>query len=123
MTTDIYKSFEPKQTHFESMFYTEFRNMSDDKITEPGAARFGNFINYYQFNPTEKRLCHLPKDLLQKIVPKIDDQNYSVSKPPIVCLDIGCNSGVRTGQLISCCQNASHIENVIKFIEVQTDLS
>ena len=97
--------------------------MSDDKITEPGAARFGNFINYYQFNPTEKRVCHLPKDLLQKIVPKIDDQKFSVLKPPIVCLDIGSNSGVRIGQLILCCRNANHIENVIKVVEVQTDHS
>jgi hypothetical protein len=65
--------------------------MSEENKTEPGAARWGNFINYYQFNPSEKRLCHLPKDLLTKLVPKSDDQK---TEEPILCLDIGCNSGV-----------------------------
>ena len=26
---------------------------------EPGGARFGNFINYYEFNPPQQRLGHI----------------------------------------------------------------
>ena len=53
---------------------------------DPGAARLGNFINYYSFNPAENRVKHLPKDLLRK----------TGSEDPILCLDIGSNSGVST---------------------------
>ena len=55
---------------------------------DPGAARLGNFINYYSFNPAENRVKHLPLDLLQSnIEPRSSDG-------PILCLDIGSNSGV-----------------------------
>ena len=54
---------------------------------DPGAARLGNFINYYQFNPAENRIAHLPTDLLRQHL-KLD-----IDRRP-VCLDIGCNSGV-----------------------------
>ena len=68
--------------------------MSGERTAEPGAARYGNFINYYQFNPTDKRLCHLPKDLLKSVL--TEETNSSVIKEdPILCLDVGCNSGVR----------------------------
>ena len=48
---------------------------------DPGAARFGNFINYYQFNPAGNRIVHLG-----------DFVALNESSPN--CLDIGCNSGV-----------------------------
>ena len=70
------------------------RTAEPNSMAEPGAARYGNFINYYQFNPTDKRLCHLPKDLLKSVL--TEETNSSVVKEdPILCLDVGCNSGVR----------------------------
>ncbi len=51
----------------------------------PGAARQGNFINYYQFNPAQERVSLLPGDLLRLA----DGEGGE-----IVCLDVGCNSGV-----------------------------
>ena len=56
-----------------------------NSISEPGAARQGNFINYYQFNPAEKRISLLPRDLLKHAQNKEGDK---------LCLDIGCNTGV-----------------------------
>lgn len=48
----------------------------------PGAVQFGNFINYYQFNPVENRLKLLPIDIW--------DPNKL-----FFGLDIGCNAGVK----------------------------
>ena len=60
--------------------------MEINETPGPGAARLGNFINYYQFNPANKRIDHIPSDLLE---------NYLSRKSGVVhCLDIGCNSGV-----------------------------
>ena len=58
--------------------------MSSTRGEDPGAARQGNFINYYQFNPPENRLKHLPKDLLSKHCGGKD----------LLALDVGCNTGV-----------------------------
>lgn len=58
---------------------------STDKITDPGAAPFGNFINYYTFNPPENRLTLIPATLLQ-------DLGYD--RDTTLILDVGCNSGV-----------------------------
>lgn len=55
---------------------------------KPGLARFGNFINYYSFNPSEKRL-----NLLSQPDCSIEHLINSSSKS-LQCLDIGCNSGV-----------------------------
>ena len=58
------------------------------KHDNPGAARQGNFINYYQFNPPSERLSLLfPEKLDGKLEEMVDGE-------PLVCLDIGCNSGV-----------------------------
>lgn len=59
---------------------------SADEITDPGAAPFGNFINYYTFNPPENRLSLIPKTLLQ-------DLGYDRDTTTLI-LDVGCNSGV-----------------------------
>jgi len=53
---------------------------------DPGAARLGNFINYYRFNPAENRIVHLNHPVL------LDESCQKFSH----CLDIGCNSGVST---------------------------
>ncbi|KAF8764924.1 Pre-miRNA 5'-monophosphate methyltransferase like protein [Argiope bruennichi] len=57
---------------------------------EPGAARFGNFINYYTFNSVSKRLQKIPSNLV-----------LSFQKETVLCLDIGCNSGELTQGLYS----------------------
>ena len=53
---------------------------------EPGSARFGNFINYYDFNPPERRIKLIPNDLLKSVSHGNDDN--------LIILDIGCNAGV-----------------------------
>lgn len=57
-------------------------------INDPGAAPYGNFINYYTFNPPENRLSLLPDTLLQ-------DLGYRDVRQTVLMLDVGCNSGVR----------------------------
>ncbi|XP_002734672.1 pre-miRNA 5'-monophosphate methyltransferase-like [Saccoglossus kowalevskii] len=58
----------------------------DKKPFHPGAAPFGNFINYYSFNPPENRIKLLPNNFLQKISINMHDSR-------LVALDIGCNCG------------------------------
>ena len=58
-----------------------------DENNDPGAAPFGNFINYYTFNPPENRLSLIPQTL-------IHDLGYKASRETILLLDVGCNSGV-----------------------------
>ncbi|XP_018527416.1 pre-miRNA 5'-monophosphate methyltransferase [Lates calcarifer] len=59
---------------------------SVEEINDPGAAPYGNFINYYTFNPPENRLSLIPATLLQ-------DLGYSDGHQTILILDVGCNSG------------------------------
>ncbi|XP_068599029.1 pre-miRNA 5'-monophosphate methyltransferase [Brachionichthys hirsutus] len=54
-------------------------------FNDPGAATFGNFINYYTFNPPENRLSLIPTTLLQ-------DLSCSDRRATEI-LDVGCNSG------------------------------
>lgn len=58
------------------------------KMNHPGAAPYGNFINYYTFNPPENRLSLIPHSILQ-------DLEYTPSQT-LVILDVGCNSGELT---------------------------
>ncbi|XP_045884505.1 pre-miRNA 5'-monophosphate methyltransferase [Micropterus dolomieu] len=62
------------------------RSDSVDEINDPGAAPYGNFINYYTFNPPENRLSLVPATLLQ-------DLGYSDDHQTTLILDVGCNSG------------------------------
>ena len=66
-----------------------------EESKDPGAARFGNFINYYQFNPPENRLKFLPANLGNML---------DVTKEPIAVLDVGCNAGVSINFLYLFCQ-------------------
>ena len=63
-------------------------NMDNDDLNDPGAAPYGNFINYYTFNPPENRLSLLPNTLFQ-------DLGYRDIHQTMLMLDVGCNSGVR----------------------------
>ncbi|XP_047438099.1 pre-miRNA 5'-monophosphate methyltransferase [Mugil cephalus] len=56
------------------------------EINDPGAAPYGNFINYYTFNPPENRLSLIPATLLH-------DLGYSDERQTTLILDVGCNSG------------------------------
>ncbi|GAB6028341.1 methylphosphate capping enzyme [Chamberlinius hualienensis] len=58
---------------------------------EPGAAIHGNFINYYSFNPPRERLQLIPTNLLESLFPN--------PTGPVLCLDVGCNSGNLTEAL------------------------
>ena len=37
---------------------------------DPGAARHGNFINYYEFHPPEERVGLLPPGLGEAVAPR-----------------------------------------------------
>ncbi|XP_046991640.1 probable RNA methyltransferase CG11342 [Schistocerca americana] len=58
------------------------------KENDPGAAQYGNFINYYQFHPTEARIKSLPTDVW----------NVKAGED-MLCLDVGSNSGELTQAL------------------------
>ena len=61
--------------------------LSSGERVDPGAARFGNFINYYEFNPAEERVSRLPGNLLRDL---------DLAEESVLGLDIGCNAGVCT---------------------------
>ncbi|XP_077386967.1 pre-miRNA 5'-monophosphate methyltransferase [Festucalex cinctus] len=71
--------------HFTMATCTSVAEGNED-INEPGAALFGNFINYYTFNPPENRLSLIPSTLLL-------DLGYNDSRQTTLLLDVGCNSG------------------------------
>ncbi|XP_066142126.1 probable RNA methyltransferase CG11342 [Euwallacea fornicatus] len=53
------------------------------KCGNPGAVQFGNFINYYQFHPPNKRIAMLPTNIWD-----------IVGQGTKYCaLDVGCNAG------------------------------
>lgn len=64
--------------------------MAAETEIEPGAARYGNFPDYYKFNPAEERMDY---------VSKLSRSDFSVleCETELVSLDIGCNSGVSRG--------------------------
>ncbi|CAJ1050306.1 LOW QUALITY PROTEIN: pre-miRNA 5'-monophosphate methyltransferase [Xyrichtys novacula] len=61
-------------------------SVEEDTNEDPGAAPYGNFINYYTFNPPENRLSLIPVTLLQ-------DLGYRDGQRDTLILDVGCNSG------------------------------
>ncbi|CAL8339437.1 unnamed protein product [Lota lota] len=60
-------------------------NMDND-LNDPGAAPYGNFMNYYTFNPPENRLTLLPNTLIR-------DLGFTDIHQTMLMLDVGCNSG------------------------------
>lgn len=63
-------------------------NSLDYLGSDPGAVKFGNFINYYTFHNVEKRTANLNPNMFP-----------SVGGNEILCLDIGCNTGDLTQEL------------------------
>jgi len=94
-----------------------------EKAEEPGTALYGNFINYYSFNPAEKRTSLLPHNLLQQIL--TDKKLLSAEEPSKVSvLDLGCNSGEMTVALYDKLQSessSSHKELKFAFLGVDVD--
>ena len=64
----------------------EREDYKEEKVSEPGAARHGNFINYYEFHPPEERLKLLPEDFGSRVAPE--------EGRAALVLDVGCNAGV-----------------------------
>lgn len=69
---------------------THVPHVSSEENEDPGAAPYGNFINYYSFNPPENRLGLIPEALLENIGFGSDRSER------VLMLDVGCNSGVRS---------------------------
>ncbi|XP_013889624.1 pre-miRNA 5'-monophosphate methyltransferase [Austrofundulus limnaeus] len=59
-----------------------------EEVNDPGAAPYGNFRNYYTFNPPGNRLSLIPATLLR-------DLGYEdgQGEEDMLVLDVGCNSG------------------------------
>lgn len=68
---------------------THVTHVNSEENEDPGAAPYGNFINYYTFNPPENRLSLIPEALLQNIGFSSGDGER------VLMLDVGCNSGVK----------------------------
>lgn len=58
------------------------------KGNDPGAVKYGNFINYYKFHPIEERISYFSEEIWKK--------TNGFNDEPMFCLDVGCNSGVCT---------------------------
>lgn len=78
-----------------------------DHEREPGTARFGNFINYYSFNPAERRIKLLPSqssDILDCVCSRrsmsATPGQEAVKENKVVMLDIGSNAGVSMGSTL-----------------------
>ncbi len=61
-------------------------HVNEEDKEDPGAAPYGNFINYYTFNPPENRLSLITETLLE---------NIGLGSERVLMLDVGCNSGVK----------------------------
>lgn len=68
-----------------------------EEVGDPGAAPYGNFRNYYTFNPPGNRLSLIPATLLRDLGYE-DGQD----EEDMLVLDVGCNSGVRLGRFYLC---------------------
>lgn len=60
---------------------------SEKEHVEPGAARFGNFPDYYRFNPADERMKYLA-GISKSSLP------FITGSKSVECIDIGCNTGV-----------------------------
>lgn len=58
--------------------------------SDPGAVKFGNFINYYSFHSAKQRIDNLHPNMFPQ-----------TNAEQITCLDIGCNTGELSKELHS----------------------
>jgi len=77
----------------------EEQKSEDSEVFTPGAAQYGNFINYYEFNPPNNRLSLFKKSSFSDFLFSSSHHqqgNVKATEDPLICcLDIGCNTGVR----------------------------
>lgn len=62
---------------------------------DPGAAQYGNFMNYYSFNSAEHRLNLMPTHIWKKENEEIKASGNANEGPDstFIVLDVGCNAG------------------------------
>ncbi|XP_032510531.2 probable RNA methyltransferase CG11342 [Danaus plexippus] len=76
---------------------------------DPGAAKYGNFINYYTFHSCKERTDNLRASMFPNVTDEI-----------ILCLDIGCNTGELTVELFSTLTK-TYPKSEIKILAVDID--
>lgn len=79
---------------------------------DPGATKYGNFINYYAFHSTKERTDSLHADMFVS----------QITAKPILCLDIGCNTGELSKEMYSYLKNI-YPNCVIKMLGIDIDLT
>lgn len=77
---------------------------------DPGATKYGNFINYYSFHSTKERTDCLHPDMFVS----------SITTQPILCLDIGCNTGELSKDIYLYLKNI-YPKYVIKMLGIDID--
>ncbi|XP_063838689.1 probable RNA methyltransferase CG11342 [Ostrinia nubilalis] len=78
--------------------------------SDPGAVKHGNFINYYSFHSPAQRITNLHDNMFPA----------TTTKEPILCLDIGCNTGELTKELQAYIKKI-YTESDIYFLAVDID--
>lgn len=76
---------------------------------DPGATKYGNFINYYSFHSTKERTDSLHPDMF-----------VSPITQSILCLDIGCNTGELSKEMFLYLKNI-YPKCVIKILGIDID--
>ncbi|ERL89148.1 probable RNA methyltransferase CG11342 [Dendroctonus ponderosae] len=84
-------------------------NELEFKCGNPGASKFGNFINYYQFHPPDERISML--------APEIWSSAFKADRG--CALDVGCNSGDLTVALKDFLTNV--VDTPISILGVDVD--
>lgn len=79
--------------------------------SDPGAVKFGNFINYYSF--------HSPKQRIDNLNPRMFP-TYN-SNDVLLCLDIGCNTGDLSIELYSYLNTVVYPDKDIHLLAIDID--
>lgn len=77
---------------------------------DPGATKYGNFINYYSFHSTKERTDSLHPEMFVS----------SIKTQPILCLDIGCNTGELSKEMYLYLKNI-YPNSVIQMLGIDID--
>ncbi|XP_068621287.1 probable RNA methyltransferase CG11342 [Battus philenor] len=78
---------------------------------DPGAVKFGNFINYYSFHNSSERIENLHMSMFPTLNADED----------IVCLDIGCNTGELTKEIYEYLKNVIYPKTNIHILAIDID--
>lgn len=97
--------------------FVSLMGLEMEEFTEPGAARHGNFINYYDFNSATERLNLLPSDTSYWL-----HSRKSAAASSYLVLDIGCNAGDFTQLLYEFLCQRLNKEIVILGIDIDPTL-